>query len=88
MNELEFVEWPAFTRRCKKRLTLNELLSVHHTLIERSDYGRIMKGTGGCWKMRVRGHNAGKSGGSRVIYYWISQRHQIHQRETRRRPNR
>jgi len=37
-----------------------------------------MKGTGGCRKIRWAKDGSGKSGGIRVIYYWITEDHQIY----------
>ncbi|MEQ1603628.1 MAG: type II toxin-antitoxin system RelE/ParE family toxin [Pyrinomonadaceae bacterium] len=41
------------------------------------DFGKLIKGSGGLRKVRWRALGKGKSGGIRVIYYWIVHRDKI-----------
>jgi len=43
-------------------------------LLARPDQGPIIRGSGGIRKLRWGQRTAGKSGGIRVIYYWISKK--------------
>ena len=40
--------------------------------------GDIIKGGGGIRKLRYAAQGRGKSGGVRVIYYWVKDNHQIY----------
>ena len=46
-------------------------------LIERPDAGDIIRNSGGIRKVRWAMKGQGKRGGLRVIYYWITENHQI-----------
>ena len=47
-------------------------------LAEDPERGDIIKGGGGIRKLRYAVHGRGKSGGVRVIYYWVKDNHQIY----------
>jgi mRNA-degrading endonuclease RelE of RelBE toxin-antitoxin system len=76
---VEFVEAPAFTRHVGEYLDDGELLALQLFLTEHPDAGKVVPGTGGFRKLRwsdqYRGK--GKRGGLRIIYYWLSDSHQI-----------
>ena len=40
--------------------------------------GNVIKGTGGLGKVRWKRGGSGKSGGVRVIYYWMTEEKQIY----------
>jgi hypothetical protein len=47
-------------------------------LAEDPERGDLMKGGGGIRKLRHAMQGRGKSGGVRVIYYWLKEDHQIY----------
>ncbi len=55
------------------------LLDEHEQRIAEDDIARapqawpVITGTGGVWKARAARGNAGKSGGVRIIYYYMAQ---------------
>lgn len=65
-----FIETSAFTKRVMGYLTDDEYLGLQMFLLERSDAGQVVQGTGGVRKLRWAMTSRGKSGGLRVIYYW------------------
>ena len=71
------IETPIFTRRIQELVPDEEyrLLQVH--VINRPDAGKIMRGSGGLRKLRWSAGGHGKSGGIRVIYYWLLPRDAI-----------
>ncbi len=71
------IETPIFTKRIQELIPDEEyrLLQVH--LINRPDAGKIMRGSGGLRKLRWSAGGHGKSGGIRVIYYWLLPRDAI-----------
>jgi hypothetical protein len=66
-----FVETAAFTRRVASRLKDEELRELQSRLIAKPDSGDLIRGSGGLRKVRVSSSGRGKSGGARVIYYWV-----------------
>jgi hypothetical protein len=74
----EFIETPTFTRMIAPLLTDEEYWGLKNMLMQNPDRGEIIQGGGGIRKLRyaVQGH--GKSGGIRVIYYWIKDNDQIY----------
>ena len=75
---MEFVEFAAFTKSLRTRITPDEYQALQNVLIERPDFGPLIPDGGGLRKMRVRAAGRGKRGGARVIYYWFVEDHQIH----------
>ena len=47
-------------------------------MVNRPCMGDIIQGTGGLRKIRWRQEGRGKSGGVRVIYYWMTRNEQIY----------
>ncbi len=70
---MEFIETISFTRRIRELLTDDEYSRLQATLIEAPDAGDIIKGGGGLRKIRWAARGRGKSGGVRVIYYWVTE---------------
>lgn len=75
---MEFIETPIFTRLVLELLTDDEYRELQISLMERPDQGDLIKGSGGIRKIRAAAKGKGKSGGVRVIYYWITARGQIY----------
>jgi hypothetical protein len=78
VHPMEFIETPIFTRLILELLTDDEYRTLQFSLWERPDQGNLIKGGGGMRKIRVASHGKGKSGGVRVIYYWITAQDQIY----------
>jgi mRNA-degrading endonuclease RelE of RelBE toxin-antitoxin system len=76
---VEFFEAPAFTRHLGAYLDDAGLLALQLFLIDHPEAGKVMPGTGGFRKLRwgdeTRGK--GKRGGLRVIYFFLSEEHQV-----------
>lgn len=75
---MELIETPIFTRLVTELLTDDEYRNLQLSLTEYPEAGDIIKGSGGIRKIRVAAKGKGKSGGARVIYYWIMAREQIY----------
>ena len=72
-----FVETNLFTRLLREHLDDEEYRGLQIHLIEHPDAGAVIRGTGGVRKVRWRSGGKGKSGGVRVIYYWLKADEQI-----------
>jgi hypothetical protein len=51
---------------------------LQKSLAERPDAGAVIRGSGGVRKVRWAARGKGKSGGVRVIYYWMQAAERIH----------
>lgn len=71
------VETAIFTRLLPGRLTDDEYGAFQLHLAEHPDSGALIRGGGGARKIRWGTSGRGKSGGVRVIYYWIKSDAQI-----------
>ena len=78
MKIMEFIETPTFTRMLTALLTDHEYRGLQNELMEDPERGDIIKGGGGIRKLRYAAQGLGKSGGVRVIYYWVKDNHQIY----------
>lgn len=76
--DIVFKETPVFTRLVTALLTDDEYKELQVHLIENPCAGPILKGTGGCRKIRWAKDHSGKSGGIRILYYWITANAQIY----------
>jgi len=74
---MEFIETPTFTRMVTDMLSDDEYLDLQNALVEDPGRGDLIKGGGGIRKLRHAVQGRGKSGGVRVIYYWVKDNHQI-----------
>lgn len=74
---MEFIETPQFEKVRESYFDDLEFHMLQLHLIDRPDAGDVIIGTGGARKVRWGGSGRGKSGGTRVIYYWITKDHQI-----------
>lgn len=75
---MEFIETPTFTRMITALLAEEEYRKLQSVLMEDPSRGDVIKDGGGIRKMRYAARGRGKSGGIRVIYYWIKDNHQIY----------
>lgn len=75
---MEFIETPTFTRLVTSLLTDDEYRELQNELIENPQRGDIIKGGGGIRKLRYAVKGRGKSGGVRVIYFWVKDGQQIY----------
>jgi hypothetical protein len=68
---MEIIETTAFTRRISVLLTDDEYAALQGLLTIQPDLGNLIPGGGGIRKLRWAAQQKGKSGGIRVIYYWV-----------------
>ncbi|WP_124077312.1 hypothetical protein [Pigmentiphaga humi] len=67
-------ELPTYIRLADKLLSREERLALIGYLAEHPKAGTILEGAGGVRKLRWRRGGQGKSGGVRVIYYYLPRR--------------
>lgn len=72
-----FVETSIFTQGVKALLSDDEYGALQAHLAEYPDAGDVIKETGGLRKVRWKSGGKGKSGGVRVIYYYVTADAQI-----------
>ena len=72
------IETSIFTRCIKELMSDDEYRALQETLVNRPDMGDIVPGTGGLRKVRWKQEGHGKSGGVRVIYYWMTANEQLY----------
>jgi mRNA-degrading endonuclease RelE of RelBE toxin-antitoxin system len=68
---MEFVETSVFTKALHALLSDDEYRQLQNLLWRDPLAGDLVKGGGGIRKIRFGIEGRGKSGGVRVIYYWI-----------------
>ncbi len=71
------IESTIFTRLITELLSDEEYASFQEVLVGRPDMGDLITGGGGLRKVRWRLEGRGKSGGIRIIYYWVTQDDQL-----------
>jgi len=76
-GEIVIIETRTFTRIIKDLLSDDEYKKLQEALINRPDMGDLIKDSGGLRKVRWKLDGTGKSGGVRVIYYWVVDNHHI-----------
>ena len=72
-----FIETPTFTRLMTALLNDDEYSKLQEELVKRPDVGDLIKDGGGIRKLRWKRAGTGKSGGIRVIYYWLTEDDQL-----------
>ena len=72
-----FIETPTFTRLITELLDDDEYSKLQMELSNRPDAGDLIKNGGAIRKLRWKRTGTGKSGGIRVIYYWLTEDNQI-----------
>ena len=75
---MEFIETPTFTRLLLDLLSDDEYRFLQNILVENPERGDVLKGGGGIRKLRYSLSGLGKSGGVRVIYYWMREDEQVY----------
>lgn len=78
MELIEFIETPIFTRMILALLKDDEYRELQNDLLVNPARGDLIQGGGGIRKLRYGTHGRGKSGGVRVIYYWLKDNGQIY----------
>ncbi|MDP4536273.1 hypothetical protein Q3O60_08740 [Alkalimonas collagenimarina] len=66
-----FVETTIFTKRLKELMSEDEYRKFQQYLANTPNAGKIIKGSGGLRKVRWGMQTHGKSGGVRIIYYYV-----------------
>jgi mRNA-degrading endonuclease RelE of RelBE toxin-antitoxin system len=72
-----FVEATAFTKLLPDYLDDEGYRRLQVHLMKQPDAGAVIRGSGGVRKVRWGSRGKGKSGGLRVIYYWVTAEDQI-----------
>lgn len=68
---MKIIETTIFTKRIRSLLTEEEYRNLQNELIINPEKGMVIRGSGGLRKIRWGISGKGKSGGVRIIYYWI-----------------
>ena len=71
------IETAIFTRLIKELMTDDQYKDLQEALINRPNMGDLIRGSGGLRKVRWKLEGRGKSGGVRVIYYWVVADYQL-----------
>ncbi len=75
---MEFIETTVFTRAILTLLSDDEYRLLQTELMENPERGDLIRQGGGIRKVRFAAQGKGKSGGIRVIYYWLKDDGQIY----------
>ncbi|MDR0807478.1 MAG: type II toxin-antitoxin system RelE/ParE family toxin [Enterobacteriaceae bacterium] len=78
MALLHFIETSVFQRKIDGLLSADEYQEFQEFLSLDPTVGNIIVGTGGCRKVRWSLSGVGKSGGIRVIYYYLTRDGEIY----------
>ena len=78
IRAVEFIETPTFTRLLAALLSDDDYARLQNVLVENPGRGDLIHGGGGIRKLRFALPGRGKSGGVRVIYYWLRDDGQIY----------
>ena len=66
---MKIIEPETFAKARAKYMNNQQFRLFSDHLIQHPDEGVVVKGTGGCRKIRWRYQHCGKTGGIRIIYY-------------------
>ena len=72
------IETPIFTKLINELMSDDEYRALQEALIMRPELGVVIKNSGGLRKLRWSLQGRGKSGGVRVIYYWMNADEQLY----------
>lgn len=72
------IETNLFTKLITEMMSDDDYKSLQEALINRPDMGVIIKQGGGLRKVRWAIEGRGKSGGIRIIYYWMTKNEQLY----------
>ena len=75
--DIVFIETPEFVDKVDKLEILDDLSRLQDELLLNPMKGKIEKGAGGARKIRMAIRGRGKSGGARIIYYYVDLRGEI-----------
>jgi mRNA-degrading endonuclease RelE of RelBE toxin-antitoxin system len=68
---MKIIETSVFTKKLKALLSDEDYRLLQNEIILHPEGGKIIRGSGGLRKIRWSIPGKGKSGGVRIIYYWI-----------------
>lgn len=68
---VKIIETSFFTKRAKYLISDDDYRNLQNEIIREPEKGKIIRGSGGLRKIRWTRPGLGKSGGLRIIYYWI-----------------
>lgn len=71
---MEFIATPTFSRHRKKLLNQTDFDTLLLRIANAPDAGAVIQGTRGIRTLRFARPGGGKSGGVRVIYFWLLNR--------------
>lgn len=72
-----FIETPDFIAKIDAIGASNEFIAIQNELLVNPTKGKVVKDTGGARKIRMKMKGTGKSGGARVIYYYVDLKGEI-----------
>ena len=76
---LDIIETPSYLKRAERVLTPKQRQEIADVLVADPRCGAVIRGTHGCRKMRYASvPHKGKSGGARVIYFYLEVRGRIY----------
>lgn len=75
---MEFIEAPLFTKYVLEYLSEEEYMAFQWKLAFAPKTGDLIPRSGGLRKVRWSSKGKGKSGGVRIIYYYLDKKGQIH----------
>ena len=75
--DIVFIEIPEFINKVDKLATSEDVERLQSELMENPYRGDLIQGTGGARKIRLRLGHTGKSGGARVVYYFVDMRGEV-----------
>ena len=75
---MQFIETSVFTKALHALLSDDEYRELQNLLLHDPTLGDVIRGGGGIRKMRFGIDGRGKSGGVRVIYFWLSADEEIY----------
>jgi hypothetical protein len=68
-----FIETSIFTRQIRDLISDNHMRALQEWIAASPAAGNLIKGSGGCRKLRWKTAATGKRSGIRVIYYWMKE---------------
>jgi len=69
---MKIIETSFFTKKVNSLISDEDYHNLQNQLIANPKQGKIIRGSNGLRKFRWKLSRTGKSGGVRIIYYWIS----------------
>lgn len=75
--DVTFIETVEYSKKIENIATFDEILTLEEELINNPYKGKIIQGTGGARKIRLGVRGKGKSGGVRIIYYFVDARGEL-----------